>query len=65
MEELHRIIIYPKDIQNITGKKDQAARKLYHRIRQALNKPHNGIITIDEFCNFTGVSKEEIKPFLI
>ena len=34
----NRIVIYPKDVQNITGRKERAARKLICDISQELGK---------------------------
>lgn len=59
-----RIIIYPKDIVNITGRRDRTARKLLQKIRQALGKQTHEFITIKEFCLFTGINEELVKDFL-
>jgi hypothetical protein len=42
----NRIVIYPKDVQNITGKKERSARKLISDIRQELGKSKQEFITI-------------------
>ena len=60
-----RICIYPKDIQNITGKKEKAVRLLIQKIKQQLGKPDEGLITVKEFCKFTGISEEEVQRFLV
>ncbi len=64
MKQLERIILYPKDIQNITGKKDQAARKLHQLIKEAMDKPEHGLVTVDDFCAYTGITKEEVIKFI-
>ena len=61
----NRIVIYPKDVQNITGKKERTARKLISDIRQYLGKSKNEFVTIDDFCLFTGLKKEQIVDFLV
>jgi hypothetical protein len=33
-----RLVIYPKDVENITGRRDRTARKLLQKIREALGK---------------------------
>ncbi|WP_276504438.1 hypothetical protein [Terrimonas pollutisoli] len=59
-----RIVIYPKDIVNITGRRERTARSLLQKIRNALGKRSHEFITIKEFCLFTGISEELIKDFL-
>ncbi|MFC0776020.1 hypothetical protein [Terrimonas alba] len=59
-----RIVIYPKDIVNITGRRERTARSLLQKIRSALGKRSHEFITIKEFCLFTGISEELIKDFL-
>jgi len=60
-----RICIYPKDVQNITGKKEKSSRRLLNEIKKKLSKPNTGFVTVQEFCIHTGISKEEISKFLI
>ena len=59
-----RLVIYPKDVENITGRRDRTARKLLQKIRQALGKQTHEFITIKEFCLFTGINEELVKDFL-
>ena len=61
----NRIVIYPKDVQNITGKKERTARKLISDIRQSLGKAKNEFVTIDDFCSYTGLKKEQVLDFLV
>ncbi|MEO6229435.1 MAG: hypothetical protein ABJB11_01925 [Ferruginibacter sp.] len=61
----NRIVIYAKDIMNITGRKERAARKLIGRIRKEYNKKEGDFISIDEFCEFTGLMEERVNKFLI
>ena len=65
MNRLKRIIIYPKDIQLITGKKEKSSRLLYEKIKRALKKPESGLVTIDEFCAYTGLEKSIVTDFII
>ena len=60
-----RICIYPKDVQNITGKKERTARKLISDIRQRLGKKNRDFVTIYEFCQHTGLKEVEVFKFLI
>ena len=61
----NRIVIYPKDVQNITGKKERTARKLISDIRQSLGKSKNEFVTIDDFCSYTGLKNEQVVDFLV
>lgn len=59
-----RICIYAKDVMNITGRKERAARKLLAQIRKKYKKKKNQFITVSEFAQYTGISQEVIIPFL-
>ena len=61
----NRICIYAKDIQNITGKKERTARKLLSDLRQKLGKQKNDLVTIQDFCHYTGLQEEHVTKFLI
>lgn len=60
----NRIIIYTKDVINITGKKERTARNLLARIRKASGKSKGDFVTIEEFCAFTGIRPEHVITFL-
>ena len=60
-----RIVIYAKDVENITGRKTRAARKLLHRIREQNRKPKDAFVTVKEFCEYTGIEEAEVKEFLL
>jgi len=60
----NRIVIYAKDIMNITGRKERAARKLLARIRKKYKKKKGDLVSIDEFCEFTSLKKECVREFL-
>lgn len=60
----NRIVIYAKDIMNITGRKERAARKLLAQIRKKYKKKKGQFITTKEFCEFTGIENEIIIPYL-
>ena len=48
------IVIYSKDITNITGRKERAGWKLIAKIRKSYNENKGFLITLFEFCEFTG-----------
>ena len=60
-----RIVIYAKDVENITGRKIRAARKLLQRIREQNKKPKDAFVTVKEFCKFTGMCEDEVREFLL
>lgn len=66
MQELvpNRIVIYAKDVENITGRKERTARKLLKKIRDHFGKEQGEFITVFEFCQFTGLKIEQVQPFL-
>lgn len=60
-----RIVIYAKDVMNITGRKERTARKLLSQIRKRHQKKPTEFITVEEFCSYTGIKEEKIWPFLM
>jgi len=60
-----RIVIYAKDIMNITGLRERAARALIARIRKKYHKKKGEYITIYEFCQFKGLKVEQVRPLLV
>lgn len=61
----NRIVIYTKDVMNITGRSERTARRLMASIRKACNKDKEAFISIEEFCAFTGLKEEKVQPFLL
>lgn len=59
-----RVVLYTRDVENITGRRGRTARKLIQKIRDALGKSKNEFITIKEFSLFTGIEEDLIKDFL-
>lgn len=60
-----RIIIYPKDIQRITGKSERYGRLLLKRIKDRLGKEDHQFVTVDEFSSYTGIKMELVIARLI
>jgi hypothetical protein len=63
--EQKRVCIYPKDVQRITGKSYSSSRILLIEIRKHLNKQEHHFITIDEFCNYTGLKSIQVLPLIV
>jgi hypothetical protein len=61
----NRIVIYAKDVMNITGRKERAARKLLASIRKKYKKRKGEFISVFEFCEFTGLEVEKVSKFLL
>ncbi|WGF92173.1 hypothetical protein [Aequorivita marisscotiae] len=59
-----RIVIYPKDIQLLTGKSYRHALYLNKEIRNYLHKKKHHLLTIYEFADYTGINPEIIKHHL-
>lgn len=60
----NRIVVYAKDIMNITGRKERAARALLAAIKKKFKKKGE-FVSVDEFCEFTGLKKESVREFLV
>lgn len=65
MSGTKRICIYPKDIVRITGKGERYAGKLLDKIKMDLSKTENQFVSVDEFCQFTGIKIEQVQPLII
>jgi hypothetical protein len=61
----NRVVIYPKDVSNITGLRQRAAGKLLAVIRQKLGKHPSAFVTVKEFAAHTGISEEMLTAFLV
>ncbi len=59
-----RICIYPKDVQNITGKSYRQSLRILHKIRTILRKQPHEWITVQEFCSYTGIPEKDIEHLL-
>ena len=61
---LKRIIIYPKDIQRITGKSERYGRLLIKRIKDHLKKEDHQLVTTSEFSEFMGIDVDLVNEFM-
>ncbi|MBX9893094.1 MAG: hypothetical protein K2Y12_12290 [Chitinophagaceae bacterium] len=59
-----RLCIYPKDVQRITGKSERYGRMLLNKIKEYFEKEEHQFVTVEEFCLYTGIKKEEVVLFL-
>ena len=61
----NRIVIYAKDVMNITGRSERTARKILQQIRQAGGKKRGDMVPVAEFCRFTGIDQERVSGFMV
>lgn len=59
-----RAVVYPKDVENITGRKDSAARKYLLRIKKAFSKKEDQFVTIQEFCEYSGIDEDIVREYI-
>ena len=62
---MERICIYPKDIQIVTGKSERYGRLIIQNIKKKFFKEPHHLVTIEEFCNYTGLSINSVKQVLL
>jgi hypothetical protein len=60
-----RIIIYTRDIENITGRKRRTAHAIMQKIKAYFGKEDCSFITISEFCYFMKIEEELVREFLV
>lgn len=61
---VRRIVIYPKDVERVTGKSYRQSLRILHNIRKSLNKLENEFVTIEEFCQYSGLKIEQVEPLI-
>jgi len=60
-----REVIYVKDVQRITGKKYNAARRLMQKAREASGLLAHHLLTIKDFCLYTRMDEEKVLKYLV
>lgn len=60
-----RVVVYAKDVENITGRRERAARKILQRIREKFGKSKDAFVTVREFSLYTGIDEDLVRDFLI
>jgi hypothetical protein len=61
---MERLCIYPKDIQIVTGRSERYGRNLIKKIKEAFSKQNHQLVTIEEFCTYTGLCSQSVKEKL-
>lgn len=59
-----RLVIYPKDIQRITGRSEAYAQRIIRTIKKKLGKQKHQFITYEEFCEFSGLDPRDLDEYL-
>jgi hypothetical protein len=62
---MSRICIYPKDVAIITGKSERWGRNLIQKIKFRNHKAKHQLVTIEEFCFYTGLSISSVEKKLL
>lgn len=62
--EAKRLCIYPKDIQRITGKSYRQSTRLLQKLKLDSNKDKNSLVSVEEFCDYTGLKYEHVEPHI-
>ncbi|WP_185140489.1 hypothetical protein [Chryseobacterium sp. 6424] len=57
-------LLYPKDIQRITGKSERYSRSLMTRIKPTCTNPTIRFLTVEEFCTYMGLPYESVKELI-
>lgn len=60
-----RCVIYPKDIQIITGRSERYSHSLIQKIRKFYRKESHQYVTLNEFSAFSGIPIEQIEPYIL
>jgi hypothetical protein len=61
---LKRACIYPKDVQRITGKSYRQSIRMLLQIKKDLRKEKEQLLTIEEFCQYTGINLDHVSSFI-
>lgn len=59
-----RIVIYPKDIQSLTGKSYRQALSLNKEIRAYFKKKKHQFLSIYEFADYIGIHPDQVFPHI-
>ncbi|SHG05413.1 UBA domain-containing protein [Flavisolibacter ginsengisoli] len=60
----NRIVLNTKDIMLITGKSERTSRRLLKEIRSSARNTRVSFVSLEQFCSFTGMTREEVIPYL-
>lgn len=65
MKSNDMLFVNSKDVMRITGFIERTACRILVRIRKKNKKDERyGLVTVNEFCEFTGLKTEQVLPYL-
>ena len=59
-----RLVINVTDLMLMIGISESTARRLMKRMKMYFNKEQSDLITVNEFCKFTGLDKDDVEEYL-
>lgn len=59
-----RMVIYTKDVINITGRSESSCQRLLAKVRRHNKKKPRAVITVDELCEHMKLEKEKVMEYL-
>lgn len=59
-----RCVIYPKDVQLITGRSERYGHSLLCKIRKFYQKKSHQYVTLDEFSEFSGIPIQDVEKYI-
>jgi glucose-6-phosphate-specific signal transduction histidine kinase len=59
-----QVVIYPKEVQQLTGNGYEASKRLLQRIRARFGKDARAYVSVREFCQYTGLAEQEVSAAL-
>ncbi len=60
-----RWFIYPKDVELILCRSRRTACRFLQEMRIAIDKPPKRMVSVQEFCDYTGMDEELVRQFMI
>jgi hypothetical protein len=65
-QKVHKwIVIYAKDVENITGRKLPTPRKLLEQVPKTFAKQKDQFVKVREFGLYTGIDEDLVREFLL
>lgn len=61
---MKRLVIHTKDVMIITGKSERYSRYQIKKIKEEIHKQEHQYLTIREFCEYLGLSPDEVEEVL-
>ena len=57
---MRRLCIYPSDVESITGRSKNYSRQIIRNIKKRCNKDKHQFVSVEEFCDYTGLLPETV-----